>query len=101
MLAGLSDSPGDTRLPPAQPDLFGEALAPRQAYVPDPRHVRNRLDEMLAVMRSSGSWPWDPDTVEFYRETVWPYLYEKLPDPEEAERFRAAIEAEIARLDAA
>jgi hypothetical protein len=88
-------------LPPAQPDLFGEALAPRQAYVPDPRHVRNRLNEMITVMRSSEAWPWESDTVEFYRETVWPYLYGKLSDRDEAERFRAAIEAEIARLDAA
>ncbi len=84
-----------------QPDLFGETLAPHQAYVPDPRHVRNRLGDMLTVMRSSGSWPWDPDTVAFYRETVWPYLYTKLPDADEAARFRAEIEAEAARLDAA
>jgi len=84
----------------AQPDLFG-GLAPRRAYVPDPRHVRNRLDEMLSVMRSSGRWPWEPDTVEFYRETVWPYLYGKLADGAEAARYRADIEAEIARLDAA
>ena len=56
---------------------------------------------MLAVMRSSKSWPWEPDTVEFYRERVWPYLYEKLPDRDEAGRFRAEIEAEIARFDAA
>jgi hypothetical protein len=88
-------------LPPAQPDLFGEALAPRQAYVPDPRHVRNRLAEMLSVMRSSESWPWEPVVVVLYRESVWPYLYEKLSDPEEAKRWRAEIEAEIARLDAA
>jgi hypothetical protein len=84
-----------------QPDLFGDALARRQAYIPDPRHVRNRLEEMLSVMRSSASWPWEPDTVAFYRESVWPYLYEKLPDREEAARWRAEIEAEIARLDAA
>jgi hypothetical protein len=86
---------------PIQPDLFGESLAPRQAYVPDPRHVRNRLNEMISVMRSSEAWPWEPDTVEFYRETVWPYLYEKLADRDEAARFRAEIEAEAARLDAA
>ncbi len=63
--------------------------------------MRNRLNEMISVMRSSESWPWEPDTVAFYRESVWPYLYEKLPDREEAERCRAEIEAEIARLDAA
>jgi hypothetical protein len=37
--------------------------------------------------------------VALYRETVWPYLYERLPDRAEAERFRAEIDAEIARLD--
>ena len=88
-------------MPPAQPDLFGEALAPRQSYVPDPRHVRNRLEEMLSTMRSSARWPWDAGTVEFYRETVWPYLYGKLADRDEVERWRAEIEAEMARLDAA
>ncbi len=86
---------------PAQADLFGDPAVESKAYVPDPRHVRNRLDEMLTVMRSSGCWPWEPDTVEFYRETVWPYLYTKLPDAAEAARFRAEIEAEAARLDAA
>ncbi|MGD0024849.1 MAG: hypothetical protein ABSC37_09520 [Xanthobacteraceae bacterium] len=39
--------------------------------------------------------------VALYRETVWPYLYERLPDREEAARWRAEIEAEIARLAAA
>ena len=88
-------------MPLAQPDLFGEADAMPKAYVPDPRHVHNRLEDMLSVMRSSESWPWEPDTVAFYRESVWPYLCEKLPNREEAERWRAEIEAEIARLDAA
>lgn len=87
--------------PETQADLFGEAFATPKAYVPDPRHVRNRLIEMISVMRSSESWPWEPVTVALYRETVWPYLYEKLPDADEAARFRAEIEAEIARLDAA
>jgi len=86
-------------LPPAQTDLFGEALTKPKACVPDPRHVRNQLEEMLCVMRSSKSWPWEPDTAAFYRERVFPYLCGKLADPEEAERFRADIEAEIARLD--
>ena len=88
-------------MPPAQADLFGDPVVAPAAYVPDPRHVRNRLVDMLALMRTSERWPWEPDTVEFYRERVWPYLCDKLPDREEAERFRAEIEAEIARLDAA
>jgi hypothetical protein len=85
----------------AQTDLFGEADALPKAYVPDPRHVRNRLIEMLSVMRSSQNWPWEPVMVTLYRESVLPYLCDKLPDREEAERWRAEIEAEIVRLDAA
>ncbi|MGV1013398.1 MAG: hypothetical protein ACOYB4_00350 [Methyloceanibacter sp.] len=88
-------------MPPVQSDLFGEALAPRQSYVPDPRHVRNRLDEMLSLMRAAESWPWEPVMVTLYRENVLPYLCDKLPDREEAARFRAEIDAEITRLDAA
>lgn len=42
-------------------------------------------------MRSSESWPWEPIMVALYRESVWPYLYGKLPDRDEAERFRAKI----------
>ena len=88
-------------MPPAQADLFGDSVAVSKAYVPDPRHVRNRLAEMLALMRASERWPWEPVMVALYRESVWPYLCDKLADAEEAERFRAEIEAEIARLDAA
>jgi len=83
-----------------QPDLFGDApVAP--AYVPDPAHIRNRLAGMLAAMRAAEGWPWDQVTVDLYREKVWPYLYERLPDHAEAERWRAEFEAEIARLDMA
>ena len=88
-------------MPLNQPDLFGEAEALPKAYVPDPRHVRNRLSEMLAVMRAAERWPWEPVMVALYRDRVFPYLCEKLPDVEEAARFRAEIEAESARLDAA
>jgi len=83
----------------AQPDLFGPAAAPR--YTPDPRHVRNRLAEMLAAMQAAERWPWEAVMVKLYRGTVWPYLYERLPDREEAARWRRLIDAEIARLDAA
>lgn len=85
----------------AQADLFGDPAFEPRAYVPDPRHVRNRLNEMLTVMRSSESWPWEPVMVALYRESVLPYLCEKLTDLEEAARYRAEIEAEIQRLDAA
>ncbi len=83
----------------AQPDLFGAQAAP--AYRPDPRHIRNRLVDMLAVMQAAESWPWEAVMVKLYRGTVWPYLYERLPDRIEADGWRQRIEAEIARLDAA
>jgi hypothetical protein len=84
-----------------QADLFGDIETGPPRYVPDPRHVRNRLADMLATMRVARSWPWEPVMVALYRETVWPDLCAELPDREEAERWRAQIEAEAARLDAA
>ena len=39
--------------------------------------------------------------VALYRETVWPYHCERLPDREETKRWRGGSEAEIACLDAA
>jgi|GEM_PF-2312611 hypothetical protein len=83
----------------SQPDLFGPAVTP--GYTPDPRHVRNRLAEMLAAMQAAERWPWAPVMVKLYRGTVWPYLYERLPDREEAAHWRQLIDAEIARLEAA
>jgi hypothetical protein len=56
---------------------------------------------MRAAMRAAKRWPWEQVMVELYRETVWPYLYTRLPDQDEADRWRGEIEAEIARLDAA
>jgi hypothetical protein len=63
--------------------------------------VRNRLNDMLSKMRAAASWPWKASTVAFYRETVWPSLLSKLPDKDEAARFRTEIEAETARLESA
>jgi hypothetical protein len=76
-----------------------EECAPK-AYVPDPRHVRNRLQDMLDKMRGAESWPWEPSTVRYYRASVWPYLYEKLADKDESARWRNLFEAEAARLEA-
>ncbi len=84
-----------------QPDLFADAAPAQSVYVPEPRHVRNRLAGMVQVMQAAERWPWEPVMVTLYRGTVWPYLYERLPDPDEARHWRALIEAEIARLDAA
>ena len=33
-------------------------------------------------MRAAERWPWEPVMVALYRERVFPYLCEKLPDPE-------------------
>jgi hypothetical protein len=86
-------------MPMNQPDFFEEKGASVQPYVPDPQHVRNRLVGMLAKMQAAGEWPWDPVMVSLYRETVWPYLFEKLPDQREAAEWRGRFEAEIERLD--
>lgn len=93
---------GDASLPTDdQADLFGDIDTGPPPYVPDPRHVRNRLADMLAAMRAAETWPWEPVMLALYRETVWPDLYAELPDREEADRWRALIDAETARLDAA
>ena len=82
----------------AQPSLFAEEGLPvRPAY--DVGAVRNRLNDMLGRMRAAASWPWRASTVALYRDTVWPSLLSKLPDKDEAARFRAEIEAEAARLE--
>ena len=87
-------------MPPARADLLGDALVTPKPYAPDPRLVRNRLKEILALMRASERWPWESEMVALYRERVIPYFCERLPKSE-ARRFRAEIEAEAARLDAA
>ena len=85
-------------MPTDQLSLFAEAPAPA-AYVPDAQHVRNRLEDMLGLMQGAPVWPWPAVTVRLYRETVWPYLFALLPDPQEAARWRGEIEAQAARLD--
>jgi hypothetical protein len=84
---------------PAQPDMFG-APAPK-AYVPDPRHVRNRLESLLEQLKAAESWPWEPVMVRLHRDRNLPYLCGLLADMEEAERWRAAFAAEMARLEQA
>jgi hypothetical protein len=85
----------------AQQSLFAEEeLAPKR-YVPKPEHVRNALKSLLDQMRAAERWPWEGAVLELYRDIVPPQLYADLPDREEAARWRAEFEAEIARLDAA
>src|SRR4051794_34261190 len=85
--------------PPPQADLFGEGPA-QPAYKVKREHVLNRLVEMLADMRAAEHWPWSETRVTLNRETVWPYLLRFLPE-DEAARWRADLDAEAARLDAA
>ncbi|HVZ17627.1 MAG TPA: hypothetical protein VG897_10950 [Terriglobales bacterium] len=63
--------------------------------------MRNSLKSLLDQMRAAERWPWEGALLELYRDIVPPQLYADLPDCEEAARWRAEIEAEIARLDAA
>jgi hypothetical protein len=87
--------------PPRQGDLFGVGEAARPApYQVKPEHVLNRLVEMLTEMRGAAAWPWDETRMELYRNIVWPHLLRLLPS-DEAERWRADLEAEAARLDLA
>lgn len=87
--------------PEPQADLFGEPVPVRPAaYVPKPEHVRSGLIEALAAMRGAQAWPWDGSQLKLRRETVWPYLIRLLPDRDEAERWRADLAGEAARLDA-
>ncbi|HEY8698341.1 MAG TPA: hypothetical protein VIM02_12045 [Rhizomicrobium sp.] len=85
----------------AQQSLFEEEELARKRYVPDPRHVRNSLADLLGQMRAAERWPWEGAVLELYRNIVPRQLYAELPDVEEAARWRAEIEAEAARLDAA
>jgi hypothetical protein len=85
----------------AQPSLFAEEeLAPKR-YVPDPRHVRNSLTDLLGQMRAAKRWPWEGAVLSLHRDIALPRLLSELPDPAEAARWRTDIEAEVTRLDAA
>jgi hypothetical protein len=81
---------------PAQADLFG-VPAPK-AYVPDPRHVRNRLADLLDKMKAAESWPWEPVIARMHRDRTIPYLCQLLP-VDESDDWRRSFEAEIARLE--
>ncbi len=87
------------RVPTDQPDMFG-AAAPK-TYLPDPRHVCNRLEDLLAQLKAADSWPWEPVIVRLHRDRNVPYLCDLLTDNEEAARWRAAFAAEMARLEGA
>jgi hypothetical protein len=84
-----------------QIDLFGDAAPAHKRYVPPTEIVRNTLKNLLNDMRAARTWPWSSSIVEVHRERHFAYLCGLLPDREEAARWRALIDAEIARLDAA
>jgi hypothetical protein len=76
-------------------------VGPRLPMTPDLGHVRERLEHLVGRMRAAERWPWKGAVLALYREDVLPQLCEELPAGEEASRWRAEIEAESARLDAA
>jgi hypothetical protein len=86
--------------PADQSDLFGEALATPRAYVPDPRHVRNRLEDLLTQMQTADAWPWNPSIVRLHCDKTFAYLCNLLPDKEEATSWRERLATESARLGA-
>jgi len=96
-MSDLSD--GDLFGTSAQADLFGDAAPAPQAYVPDQRHVRNRLEALLAEMQAAETWPWDKAIVRLHREKTFSYLCDLLADCDEAALWRGRIDAEATRLD--
>ncbi|KPF82913.1 hypothetical protein IP78_03365 [Brevundimonas sp. AAP58] len=90
-----------------QPDLFGAPSSssgstgggPPAYVVPYPIAV-NTLTRTLDMLRAAERWPWDPDMKAARMERNVPRMLAVLP-PEEAADWRARINAEAARLDAA
>lgn len=85
----------------SQTDLFGQAAPAGPApYQVKPEHVTSRLEGFLTEMRAGSAWPWTPREMRRKREQLWPYLLGLLP-PQDAARWRAELETEAARVDAA
>ena len=82
-----------------QTDLFGASAPTVPVFVPKREHILAPLDELLAAMRAAAVWPWDAVQTDLKRNHVWPHLLGHLPT-DEAAAWRAALEAEAARLDA-
>lgn len=85
-----------------QQTLFAEEemAVPKKRSLPNPGFMRSRLMFALNLMRNAATWPWEEERVRWFRQSYWPEAYAALPE-REAARFRAQIEAEAARLDAA
>jgi len=85
--------------PSSQGDLFGgPAAAP--AYVVPYAVAVNTLRRTLEMLQAADRWPWDPDMKAARMERNVPKMLAVLP-PDEAAGWRASIDAEAARLDAA
>ncbi len=85
--------------PSPQPDLFGGPAAPPAYVVPYPIAV-NTLTKTLALLQASARWPWDADMKAARMERTVPKLLGVLPADEAAD-WRARIDEQAARLDAA
>lgn len=85
--------------PSPQPDLFGGPAAPPAYVVPYPIAV-NTLTKTLALLQGSARWPWDADMKAARMERTVPKLLDVLP-PDEAADWRARIDEQVARLNAA
>lgn len=83
--------------PSPQGDLFG-APAPR-VHTPRREHILSPLNEIITALRGAEAWPWDEVQKDLKINRVIPHLLGHLP-PDEAARWRADLDAEIARLDA-
>ena len=86
-----------------QLELFGddETVTPKSAFRVDPDDVRDKLAEYLDELKALDTWPWKRELVDLLHSMTWPYLFEKLQNPEEAKTWKRQLEAEAARLDAA
>ena len=80
-----------------EPDFFADA--PPVAYRPEPDQVRARLNRILAQARAAATLPWDRSRTSLYR-TIVPQMTLWLPE-DEAEGWRLAFEAEMARFEEA
>ncbi|MBI2717356.1 MAG: hypothetical protein HY245_11635 [Rhizobiales bacterium] len=96
---------------PRQKDLFGspqfelfgedEPAPPRTVFRIDPEDVREKLAEYVDELKSLETWPWRKELVDRLHSMTWPFLFDKLQNPEEAKGWKTLLEAEAARLDAA
>lgn len=88
----------------AQGDLFGSttaASAPAApAYLVPYAIAVNTLRKTLDQLTAATVWPWDPDMKAARMERNTPKMLAVLP-PDEAAEWRARIDAQAARLDAA